>query len=93
MNYVAFALDVYGTGVRAANDTQAEAFMDALLDDPAELRKRIMGGWDQLKTFNADDSIMMNTSALTANGYCFVSRCPASCTAPLPINLPMSIPH
>ena len=74
MKFVAFALDVYGTGVRATDDTQAEALMDALLEDPAELRKRIEGGWDQLKRFSAEDSISVNTSALTANGYCFVRK-------------------
>jgi dienelactone hydrolase len=87
MGYVAFALDVYGTGVRAANDAEAEALMDALLADPSELRKRIDAGMDQLTAINAETNSSaigsqgegsrssggpsVNASALTANGYCF----------------------
>lgn len=68
MGYVAFALDVYGTGVRATSDDEAEALMDALLEDPEELRSRIVGGMGQLKSF---DEVNVNATALTANGYCF----------------------
>ena len=53
MNYAAFALDVYGTGVRATNDAEAEALMDALLADPAELHKRIDAGMAQLAAVSA----------------------------------------
>ena len=41
LGYLCFALDVYGTGVRATDDAEAGLLMDALLADPAELHARI----------------------------------------------------
>jgi hypothetical protein len=65
-----FALDVYGTGVRATTDAEAEALMDALLADPTELHARIqvIGNNDdavmviRLKTTRAENLVVRSTS-------------------------------
>ena len=85
MGFIAFAIDVYGTGIRATNDAEAQALMDELLADPTELRKRIDAGMEQLISFEASSvqahgkhkelletvEVSVNASAVAANGYCF----------------------
>jgi len=65
--YVAFALDVYGTGIRPQNDTAAKATMLAVTGDLQEYNRRLDCGFAQL-TMAAD---FLNKSALFFNGYCF----------------------
>ena len=62
--YVAFALDMYGAV--AKNMQEAMAWIQALVGNPAELRKRAAAGLDVLKSEPAVD-----TNRLAAIGYCF----------------------
>mmetsp|Transcript_29276 Transcript_29276/g.49358 ORF Transcript_29276/g.49358 Transcript_29276/m.49358 type:complete len:278 (-) Transcript_29276:328-1161(-) len=72
LGYLCFALDVYGTGVRATDDAEAGLLMDALLADPAELHARIQGSLNTMLALpTAAPFPSLNTSAVSANGYCF----------------------
>ena len=69
--YYAFALDVYGQGVRPNTTDEASAVMTALTSDPPELRKRIYAGLAMIQEGGLDEGPARNESALVANGYCF----------------------
>ncbi|GAA4819437.1 carboxymethylenebutenolidase [Marinicella pacifica] len=61
----ALAVDLYGDGVVAADNDEAAALMQPLLDDRAELHRRIQAGFEALSQQNvAADKII-------AIGYCF----------------------
>ena len=64
--YAAFALDVYGSGIRPSNAKEAAGNCSKLEAEPAELHKRVYAGLDLLKAMP-----VVNTSAIVANGYCF----------------------
>jgi dienelactone hydrolase len=68
--YKAFALDVYGKGIRPSNPKEAGGNSSALEADPAELHKRVNKGLSMLET-EVNESVPVNKSALVANGYCF----------------------
>lgn len=70
--YVAFAMDSYGKGVRAANSTQARQLLSALQSNPTLYTSRILGGFDVLKTLprRVQGAPAVNTSQLFAIGYC-----------------------
>src|SRR5690554_4713343 len=62
---VALAVDLYGDGQLAADNDEAAALMQPLLDDRAELHRRIQAGFEALSQQNvAADKII-------AIGYCF----------------------
>ena len=44
MGYAAFAMDVYGKGMRGATVEECQALMNPLVEDRAELQKRLAGG-------------------------------------------------
>ncbi|MFV0543895.1 MAG: dienelactone hydrolase family protein [Marinicella pacifica] len=61
----ALAVDLYGAGKVAADNDEAAALMQPLLDDRAELHRRIQAGFEALSQQNvAADKII-------AIGYCF----------------------
>lgn len=65
MGYVAFAMDVYGKGVRCNNETCAIDTMNAATSDITQLRGLISAGTSQLlKHFSDKDRLL-------AMGYCF----------------------
>merc|ERR1719174_1511000 len=65
--YKAFALDVYGKGIRPSNQKEAAGNCSALESHPTILHKRIYKGLDMLLNYGP----AVNHSALVANGYCF----------------------
>ncbi len=66
IGYVAFALDIYGKGVRPANSQEAGAQAGKFRGDRALFRKHLNAGLAQLRT-----SPMVDTTRLAAIGYCF----------------------
>ena len=66
MGYVAFALDVYGRGVRPANTQEAGQQAGRFYGDRALFRDRIAAGLDQLRAVEKVDG-----GRVAAIGYCF----------------------
>lgn len=64
--YVAFALDMYGKGVYAADHTEAAAKAGVFKKDRSHMRTRARAGYDVLAKHEAVDA-----SRLVAIGYCF----------------------
>lgn len=62
---VALAVDLYGEGQLAADNDEAAALMQPLLDDRAELHRRIQAGFEAL----CEQGIA--TDKVVAIGYCF----------------------
>jgi dienelactone hydrolase len=71
LGVVAFALDVYGTGIRPPNQTAAKAEMDKVLANVTRFHQLLQCGMEQLKATTAPNGATVNTSSLFANGYCF----------------------
>ena len=70
--YFAFALDVYGTGVRPSTPAEAAGNSSALKADVPQFHKRVVKGVDMLAhTLPAATGVAVNQSALLGNGYCF----------------------
>ena len=66
LGYVAFALDIYGKGVRPANPQQAGEFAGIYKKDRALYRRRLNLGLDQLRAQNG-----VASDKIAAIGYCF----------------------
>lgn len=66
LGYVAFAVDMYGKGVRPANQAEAGKFSGALKKDRPEMRGRINAALETLKK-----SKMVDPDRVAAMGYCF----------------------
>lgn len=66
MGYVAFALDMYGKGVRAADNREAAALAGKLKGDRALMRARASAGLDVLKRHS-----LVDPRRVAAIGYCF----------------------
>ncbi len=66
MGYVAFALDIYGKGVRPNNPQDAGKTASIYKNDRALYRKRLQKGLDQLRAHPSVDK--KNVAAI---GYCF----------------------
>jgi dienelactone hydrolase len=72
MGYFAFALDVYGKGIRCTTSACAKSTMDKALADLPGLRGLISAGTKQLLTqASAKFPSVPLTSKLVAMGYCF----------------------
>lgn len=71
--YVAFALDMYGKGIRPTTSAEAKGNSSALTSDPAELHKRALAALDVLRELSTlvPGTPAVNGSALVAQGYCF----------------------
>jgi len=70
--FFAFALDVYGKGVRPDTPAAASAASGALKADVPEFHKRIDAGVAQLLSAAPRAAqVAVNASAALANGYCF----------------------
>jgi dienelactone hydrolase len=70
LGYTAFALDVYGKGVRGNTEGDNSHLMGPLLADRALLKKRLLAGLEAAKTHEAVDA-----SKIGAMGYCFGGLC------------------
>lgn len=66
MGYVAFALDVYGQGVRPANTQEASEQAGRFYEDRALFRARVQAGLEQLLAVDGVDP-----ARVAAIGYCF----------------------
>jgi len=66
LGYVAFALDMYGKGVRAKDPQEAGQMAGRFKNDRRLMRDRATAGLDVLKK-----QPMVDTSKLAAMGYCF----------------------
>ena len=67
--YVAFAVDVYGRGIRPTNESAAEAAMDKVLSNLTSFHHRLLRGVELLTSMKEGPPV--NKSGLAANGYCF----------------------
>lgn len=70
LGYVAFALDLYGKGVRGSNPEENSALMQPFLDDREMLQKRLLLSLDTLRQQDEVD-----VSNIAAIGYCFGGLC------------------
>lgn len=68
--YAAFALDLYGKGVRGANAEQSGALMQPFLDDRPRLQRRLFAS---LEAMHAHEAVDAARSA--AIGFCFGGLC------------------
>lgn len=66
LGYVAFALDVYGKGVRPANQPEAAKLSGAYKKDRELYRRRLMIGLEQLRGMDG-----VAKDRIAAVGYCF----------------------
>ncbi len=67
MGYVAFAVDIYGKGVRPKDQNEAAQFAGKYRNgDRSLLRSRIKAAYDHVATLKA-----ANTQKIVAMGYCF----------------------
>ncbi len=70
MGYVAFALDMYGKGVRGSSPEENAGLMQPLLDDRSMLQGRITAALDVLRQ---QDEV--NAAKNAAIGFCFGGLC------------------
>ena len=66
LGYIAFAIDMYGKGVRAQDPQKAGELSGSITKDPKLLRSRAAAGLDVLKKNDLTDS-----GKIAAIGYCF----------------------
>jgi dienelactone hydrolase len=66
LGYVAFALDLYGKGVRGSSVEENSALMQPFLDDRAMLQRRLLLSVDTLRQQNEVDA-----TKIAAVGFCF----------------------
>ncbi|PKL16936.1 MAG: dienelactone hydrolase [Spirochaetae bacterium HGW-Spirochaetae-5] len=66
LGYTAFAIDIYGKGVRASNREEASKLATIYRSDRKLMRERAQTGFDTLKKMKNIDS-----SQIAAMGYCF----------------------
>ena len=66
LGYTAFALDMYGAGKVAAHPDTAKEFMQAVMNNMPEAKKRFMEALDILR-----NHATVNNSEVAAVGYCF----------------------
>jgi dienelactone hydrolase len=70
LGYTAFALDLYGKGVRGSSTEENAALMQPFLDDRAMLQNRLLVSLETLRAQNEVDA--SNTAAI---GFCFGGLC------------------
>lgn len=66
LGYVAFAVDVYGKGVRPADTSEASTFAGTYKKDRTLLRARVAAGLETLRS-----SELVDPKRIAAIGYCF----------------------
>lgn len=70
LGYTAFAIDLYGKGVRGSSTEENAALMQPFLDDRAMLQNRLLVSLETLRAQNEVDA--SNTAAI---GFCFGGLC------------------
>jgi dienelactone hydrolase len=66
MGFAAFAVDMYGEGVRPSNAQQAAGFAKTYKSDRELMRRRILAALEHVKSFD-----FVDRSRIGAIGYCF----------------------
>ena len=66
LGYIAFAVDMYGKGIRARDHDEAARLSGIYRSDRQLMRRRILAGFEELKRHPLTDS-----SRIAATGYCF----------------------
>ncbi len=70
-DYVIFMGDMYGKGLRPANDQEAQTEVKPLYADRAEMRARAVAAFDELKQLARSKAAPIDASRLAAIGFCF----------------------
>lgn len=70
LGYVAFALDVYGKGIRGKQHSDGPVLKKPFLENPDLLRHRLQLGYDQAMSLSDAD-----TGKVAAIGHCFGGLC------------------
>lgn len=70
LGYVGAAIDLYGVGVRGSDRETSNALMSALVEEPAELRRRLKGAYNAVVTHAKADGTRVG-----AIGFCFGGLC------------------
>ncbi|MAN45069.1 MAG: dienelactone hydrolase family protein [Alphaproteobacteria bacterium] len=70
LGYAAFAMDVYGKGKRGTTVEENQALMNPLVEDRAELQKRLAGGLAAAK-----QQVGVDPKNAAAIGFCFGGLC------------------
>lgn len=70
LGYAAFALDLYGKGVRGSSPEENAALMQPFLDDRAMLQQRLMASLATLRELSEVDA-----NQVAAIGFCFGGLC------------------
>jgi dienelactone hydrolase len=70
LGYTAFAIDLYGKGVRGSNPEENAALMQPFLDDRAMLQRRLLGALAALRRQDEVDA-----GRVAAIGFCFGGLC------------------
>ena len=70
LGYTAFALDLYGKGVRGSNPEENSALMQPFLDDRAMMQRRLLLSLTILR-----DQLEVDDSKVAAIGFCFGGLC------------------
>jgi dienelactone hydrolase len=66
LGYIAFAVDIYGKGIRPRSREEAGKLAGQYRGDRALFRRRVLAGFNYLRSVNKVD-----TSRIAAIGYCF----------------------
>jgi dienelactone hydrolase len=82
LGYTCFALDVYGKGRRGDELGDNHFLMNPMLEDRAELRRRLLAGLTA-----ATEHPAVDRSRIAAPGYCFGGLCVLDLTRANPANL------
>ena len=82
LGYTCFALDVYGKGRRGNEPGDNHHLMNRMLEDRAELRRRLLAGLTA-----ATEHPSVDSSRIAALGYCFGGLCVLDMARANPANL------
>jgi dienelactone hydrolase len=82
LGYVAFAMDVYGKGVRGREDGDNNHLMGPMLADRRMLRSRLLAGFSAAASLEQVDA-----TRIVALGYCFGGLCALDLARANPVGL------
>ena len=74
LGYVGAAIDIYGVGKRGTDKASNSALMNALIQDPAKLRRRLTAAYQAVRLLDGVDPERVGVI-----GYCFGGLCSILC--------------
>jgi len=74
LGYVGAAIDLYGVGKRGTTRDESQALMSALVENPAELRRRLRAAYETVCELSEVDGARVG-----AIGFCFGGMCAILC--------------